>query len=372
MEARLRRCLADWLGSEVADAAGLENLGGHASLRIYWRIHLPEEFVTSGSPRGEETLMAMVLPAGVDPLTSAEGESSATVRPPELPFVNVQRLLAYLGLPVPGIDRVDLEQGVVILEDLGDVLFEHALLDAPGPQKRRELYREAIDLLIQLQASVEAVWIGRCDTGCVAFQRRFDEDLYLWEFDHYLEWGLQAQLGVEHVKPFQESLRRIFQRIAEELAAGPQTLALRDFQSRNIMRKKGDWILIDFQDALIAPVIYDLVALLRDSYIELTEFDVSELLDYYVSAGREAGLSWCADGPKVRRLFYLQTVQRKLKDAGWFIFIDRVKGNPSFLDYYGPSIGYVREALGQLEDLAELSSVLAEVEPAFEPPQESR
>ncbi len=362
MEERLRQCLSDWLDAEIAEAARLDNLGGHASLRIYWRVHLPQDLSPPRRyPRGETTLMAMVLPEGQDPLASAEGESSDAPRPAELPFVNVQRYLADIGMPVPSIDHVDMERGVLILEDLGDRLFEHAVLEAEGSEGRLRRYREAIDLLIRFQVAVE----GDEGRECVAFDRWFDGELLRWELEHYREWGLQAQHGEEATAGVDRRLDEIFEGIVEELVEAPQTLSLRDYQSRNIMEKKGSWIMIDFQDALMGPVVYDLVALLRDSYIELDAREVSTLLDYYVEAGAAAGLGWCADGDQVRRLFHVQTVQRKLKDAGRFIYIDQVKGNPSFLDYYGPSIGYVREALGALEDDSGLVEVLREVEPAF-------
>jgi aminoglycoside/choline kinase family phosphotransferase len=116
----------------------------------------------------------------------------------------------------------------------------------------------------------------------------------------------------------------------------------------------------------MGPMIYDLVALLRDSYIELPFVTVRRLVDHYTKQGFAAGLEWCDDPDAVLRAFCLQTVQRKLKDAGRFIYIDRVKGNPSFLDYYKPSIGYVRQALEMLEDdYLELAHLLAEFEPAW-------
>ena len=365
METRIRQTLAALFDNDVATRAGLKNLGGHASLRIYWRITLPDDLTPPRAyPRGESTLMAMVLPEGVDPLKSAEGSSSKAARPKELPFVDVQRFLANLGMPVPAIDVVDMPRGVLLLEDLGDELFEDAVLVAGDKKGRRKIYGEAIDLLIHFQSAV----LNHPESKpgqTIAFERSFDAELLRWELDHYLEWGLHAQLGEQTVAPFEDTLTAGFERIVDELLDLKQTLVLRDFQSRNIMRKQGNWILIDFQDALLGPFIYDLVALLRDSYIDLAPDEVEVLLGDYIDAGAEAGLPWCDDARGVRRAFYLQTVQRKLKDAGRFIYIDRVKENPSFLDYYGPSVQYVRDALEHLDDFEDFAGVLAEVEPAF-------
>ncbi len=370
MEQRIRQTLTDIFDEEVARQATLDNLGGHASLRIYWRIHLPLELSPPRVyPRGETTLMAMVLPEGLDPTASAEGQSSNAPAPEELPFVDVQRYLADIGMPVPAIDRVDMERGVLILEDLGDRLFEHAVLECDSDDEIAARYREAIDLLVKFQRAVLTDQKKYTGSGegppTIAFERAFDAETLRWELDHYLEWGLQAQLGEEVVAPFEDRLARCFDEIVAELFALPSALVLRDFQSRNIMMKSDTWILIDFQDALLGPFIYDLVALLRDSYIELPPELLEPLVDYYASRGAEDGLPWCGEVSAVRRAFHIQTIQRKLKDAGRFIYIDRVKNNPDFLDYYGPSVQYVRHALSELDGFDELADILRDVEPHF-------
>lgn len=201
--------------------------------------------------------------------------------------------------------------------------------------------------------------------GTIAHQKSFDASLLRWELDHFTEWGLQAQYGEEITNAFDEDINALFTHIVEALLDIPQTLVFRDYQSRNIMVKNDDFHLIDFQDALMGPCIYDLVALLRDSYINLPTDMVDDLVDYYAQQGQARGLAWCDDPQQVKRWFYLQTVQRKLKDAGRFIFIDRVKNNPSFLQYYTPSLGYVHHALAQLPELQHLGDILGKLEPQW-------
>lgn len=381
MEERVRKALAELFdendAENLAEAAELENLGGHASLRIYWRVTLPAEART---PRDEQTLMAMVLPQSDEALASEEGMSSEAELPDELPFVNVHRYLASLGMPVPDIDLVDMELGVLLLEDLGDRTFEEAILELgrrdelTGEAQRQaflDLYREVIDLLVDFQQAVLRSMtdddFGTND-DCIAFGRSFDGELLRWELDHYLEWGLEAQLEGEdaaRVDARKDELEDIFDQIVDQLLDVQQTLVLRDYQSRNLMQK-GDWKIIDFQDALKGPFIYDLVALLRDSYIELDSSAVDTLLGYYIERGEEAALPWCADQDQVYEAFHLQTIQRKLKDAGRFVYIDRVKGNASFLQYYDSSIRYVREALEKVPGWDGLAQILSEVEPAWQ------
>lgn len=353
MDTRIRQTLMDAYGAEVAENAQLLNLGGHASLRIYWRITLE-----APGPRGEKTLMAMVLPEGFDPSKSDEGGDTPAVT--ELPFVNVQRYLRRLGLPVGDIDVVDMPRGVLLLEDLGDATFENVYLS--DKCNAENLYKEVIDLLVDVQAKI----LADDAQDCVGYQKSFDQKLLYWELDHYREWGLDEHYGPARLGDKREALAKIFEDVVQELLNLPQCLVMRDYQSRNIMQKSGKWVLIDFQDALVGPFIYDLVALLRDSYIVLDPDMVARLVAYYGDKGRSAGLPWCADQAQVENAFHLQTVQRKLKDAGRFIFIDRVKNNPSFLPYYSPSVGYVVNALKHLPQYAHLEALLREVEPAWE------
>jgi aminoglycoside/choline kinase family phosphotransferase len=386
MEARVRRAVARLFDEDVARRAELHNLGGHASLRIYWRVQLPANLAAdqTAAPRkparGEFTRMAMVLPL-TDAFRSEEGMSQTPAATDELPFINMQRYLVDIGMPVPEIDRVDMDLGVLLLEDLGDRTFEDMIEEV---RRDRELsaaehqdaflglYREAIDLLVEFQQAVlnsrNASNTAGGSHDCIAFGRRFDRDLLRWELDHYLEWGLEARLQGDEaarVAARRDELGAAFERVVDRLLELPQTLVLRDYQSRNLMHKAGAWQIIDFQDALIGPFIYDLVALLRDSYIELSSAQVDELLGYYITRGARAALPWCADEDAAVEAFHLQTIQRKLKDAGRFINIDRVKGNPSFLPYYDSSIRYVYEAVHRLAGFTELAAILREVEPSW-------
>lgn len=362
MASRVRRALARLHGEHVAAASALKNLGGHASLRIYWRVTLPDgsdldRSTVGAHARGEPTLMAMVLPMSADAFRSEEGMSASDAPLNELPFINMQRFLSEIGIPVPKIDSVDMDLGVLLLEDLGDQTFEVSTIDVRASaeldeeEKERaflDLYREAIDLLVAFQAAVTRAATDETKRAivadCIGFGRQFDRELLRWELDHYLEWGLDARLAdnptrMARVNAHRDALQREFDRLVDELLKVPQTLVLRDYQSRNLMLKHGAWQIIDFQDALGGSFVYDLVALLRDSYIELSDAQVAQLLQHYIARAQAAELAWAADAEATTRAFYLQTVQRKLKDAGRFINIDRVKGNPSFLPYYEPSIG---------------------------------
>jgi aminoglycoside/choline kinase family phosphotransferase len=313
----------------------LTTMPGGASLRRYHRVELD-----AGKPAS-----LVVMETG-DPQHSDEVVKGARVA--ELPFLNVQRYLARGGVAVPEVYRYDQTNGLVYLEDLGDVTFESRVA-SPDDETRRRYYRLAIDNLVAMQRYAAA----NADPTCLAFGRGFDYDLLKWELDHFREYGLEAQ-GIELAAAERDELERIFRGIAEQLAAAPRIFVHRDYQSRNLMVLDDPTRLkiIDFQDALLGTAAYDLVGLLRDSYVQLSPALLDELVGYHV---RRAEL----DDAAFRRLFHLQTVQRKLKDAGRFVFIERVKKIPGFMQHIPSSLGYVAHALQQLPELSDLRSLLS-------------
>lgn len=343
-EERVRRAVARARGCVASDSTVVKRLAGHASARSYWRV---------GSPPASSVVM--VLPPDARPEEITKGPRTTVD-----PFVDIQRLLREFGVRVPEIIafyRDDPEGGLMVLEDLGDTTLEDALLDLRGRSEgavRSSLYETAIDQLARLRAAAD-----RAPGGSVAFTRSFDRDLYRWELDHFREWLLEAWKGATLSAAERPIVDREFDRISSLLDAEPKGFTHRDYQSRNLMvLPSGEQAVIDFQDALLGPRQYDLVALLRDSYVELPSSFVEQMLRRYLAKLEEAG------GPNLeygsfREVFDLLTVQRKLKDAGRFVFIDRVKKNPSFLVSIPASLRYVREAFARRPDLRELQEILA-------------
>jgi aminoglycoside/choline kinase family phosphotransferase len=336
-EARVRGAVSRATGRE-ASGSPVRRLAGHASARSYWRV---------GTPPASHVVM--VMPPDAKPEEVTKGAPSAVD-----PFVDVQGYLAGVGVRVPAIVAFfqdDPRGGLMVLEDLGDEMLETRLL-AGDPA--RPLYERAIDQLARLRAHAEAR-----PGGCLAFGRAFDHDLYLWELHHFREWLLEAWKGASLSAAEREVVDREFEGIARALAAEPRGFTHRDYQSRNIMvLPSGEQVVIDFQDALLGPRQYDLVALLRDSYVELPAELVEAMLRRYLDRLAAEG------GPRLgyepfRAVFDLLTVQRKLKDAGRFVFIDRVKKNPGFLPSIPASLRYVRDAFARRPELARLREILA-------------
>ncbi|HEY0881325.1 MAG TPA: phosphotransferase [Archangium sp.] len=339
LDTQLRQQVESAVGRPIG-AAPVLKLKGDASNRSYYRVGTPPE-----------SWVLMVMPPDA---SKKSEEASKGPAPTELPFVNVHRYLKKLGVRVPEILRYDEPAGMMVLEDLSDQTFEAAL----GKTDRTALYTRAVQLLATLRARAEK----HQDPSCLAFTRAFDEELYDWELHHFREWGLEVWSGKKPTDAERAELDSTFRKIAQTLAAAPRGFTHRDYQSRNIMVKNDELIVIDFQDALQGPRQYDLVALLRDSYVELPKDFVDSMLDVYIEAfAKETGERI---EPKAFKSFFdLLTVQRKLKDAGRFEFINRVKGNPGFLVSIPASLRYVRDAFAVQPELAPLRKLIAKYVP---------
>lgn len=320
--------LSQLLGKTVVH---VDKLFGDASYRAYFRIVC----------KTGETFILMAMPEGR--MSVSEEITNIKEPPTELPFINIRNYLASLSLPVPEIKVFSKEKAWLILEDLGDVKLVDYLRNA-SEKETLFRYKEAIDLLLELQAKAKS------SSECYAFRRSFDAILMNWEFDHFWEYYFQSESALQPTAQDKTLFAKETRNITEELSKLPFGFTHRDYQSRNLMRYNNRFYIIDFQDALLGPKVYDLVCLLRDSYVDITKH-LEELLRYYAE---KSGASL----KTLRYLFDLQTVQRKLKDSGRFVFIDKVKKNPSFLQYIPVSMGYVKAALERLPEYENLYIML--------------
>jgi hypothetical protein len=338
--ARLNAMLQNAMGIDVP-VREITKLHGDASYRTYYRVVLDND----------KTYILMQMPAGKASVSEEITNFNGTHK--ELPFINVARFLEKRGICVPSIRHYFEDDHLIILEDLGDNLMAR-IVENGDDNVRRNWYKRAIGLLATLQARTT----GSTKFECVALQRSFDTTLLNWEFDHFSEYGVEERLGIEMAKADHGVFIEQTRRISDAIAQLPYGFTHRDFQSRNILIVNDELYLIDFQDALLGPAAYDLVSLLRDSYVELSPSLVTELISFYCDKkGRDVS--------SFRHEFDLVTCQRKLKDAGRFVFIDRVKKNPNFLKYIPASLGYVRAALERLPEYQQLYEMLKKYVPEW-------
>ncbi len=295
----------------------------------------------------------MQLAAPEDFKESEEAVSGSSTSMTELPFINVLYHLWKAGIAVPRLYYYDQAAGLLYLEDFGDVTLSEAYRELQEPD-RSALYHQAITTLARIHTKATSL----SNQGCLAFHRGFDVPLLMWEFDHFLEFGVEAR----QEKPIPEGeklvIRSEFHRIAELMASQPKVFTHRDYHSRNLMVVGTRLGIIDFQDALMGPASYDVASLLRDAYIQLEEPLIEELIRLYLTeTAREKPLGYRE--PDFRRLFDFTSIQRNLKAAGRFVYIDRVKQNPKFLADIPRTLGYVRRNLAKYPELITLHKHLA-------------
>jgi aminoglycoside/choline kinase family phosphotransferase len=323
-----------------ADSVLLTPLAGDASNRRYFRIGL------NGTGPASLILMQLAEPEAFK--QSEEAVSGASVQINELPFINVMTHLVKAGVTVPSLHYYDRDAGFLYLEDFGDLSLAEACRQA-DPSTIERLYRHAIEELVVLQAKGTALR----DPACIAFHRSFDVPLLMWEFEHFLEYGIVARQGRPMCSEDCLVIQAEFRKIADLLASQPQVFVHRDYHSRNLMVDDRRLGVIDFQDALMGSASYDLASLLRDAYIQLDERLIDRLIEYFLD-GLAAHGPVRPDRAAFRRLFDLTSIQRNLKAAGRFVYIDRVKHNPKFLADIPRVLGYVKRNLAKYPELATL------------------
>ncbi len=302
-------------------------LTGDASDRRYVRVLL----------RGRPSVVLSVHSGPIDFVSST--------------FVRVAELFTALGLPVPRIEHHDDALGILGLEDLGDETLQ-AHLGGASTADRGKRYREAVGLIVQLQQRGAT----HASAAYPPYTVAFDHEKLTWELEFFVRHFLLAYRGALPDEAIRVALRAEWSSLVDELAAEPRVLCHRDYHSRNLMWHQGRLFIIDFQDARMGPDTYDLASLLRDSYVDLPEAAVDDLLDYFyaLSRGRPATT---AEGREFRRRFDLMALQRNLKALGTFGYQTTTRGNPVYMQYVPRTLAYVRRTLhadGRYGRLAEL------------------
>jgi aminoglycoside/choline kinase family phosphotransferase len=316
--------------------ASVVPLTGDASDRQYFRVLLPDD----------GTQVLAVHPGPIDFA--------------QLPFVNVASLFAAMPVPVPRILGHANELGIIALQDLGDVTLQ-AHLGAATPGEHAGLYREAVGLIETMQRRGAELADARLDEArYIPYGIAFDVDKLTWELNFFVKHFLEAYRGASFSEAARAALAEEFSTVVHELAAEPRVLCHRDYHSRNLMLHDGVLHIIDFQDARMGPDTYDLVSLLRDSYVDFTEPQVEELIAFFMALRGVRGADDAADTPqRFRARFDLMALQRNLKALGTFGFQAATRANPVYIQYIPRTLTYVRANLERHARFARLHELLS-------------
>lgn len=286
-----------------------------------------------------------------------EGERSLIVMdapPPQedcRPFVKVAGLLASAGVHVPEILAADLEQGYLLLPDLGRQTY----LDVIDENNADALFEDALEALVAFQRlPVEGLLPS------------YDEALLRRELQLFPDWYLARHLGVTLDGEALAAWERICTRLIDSALAQPRVLVHRDYMPRNLMQSRPNPGVLDFQDAVFGPVTYDVTCLFKDAFLSWPQARVETWLRRYWQRAQAAGIPLPESFEAFQQASDLMGVQRHLKVIGIFARICHRDGKPRYLGDVPRFFAYLDEVIARRPELAELGELLARLpkEPA--------
>ncbi len=314
--------LKDWLATRLCTDFQIKLISGDASFRRYFRVQLPTS-----------CYIAMDSPPELIPVQ---------------PFIDLAKAYQEQGILVPQVIEQNIEQGFLLLSDLGDV----QLLSCLNENTMVDYYARAIDLL----GSVFAVTVSAQQP-----LPTYDAQFVMKELAIFSEWLLGKHLNMSLSASETRMLDDAFKSLTDNAMAQPQGGMHRDYHSRNIMIKDDALAVIDFQDAVIGPVTYDAVSLLRDCYIRCSDATLALMMrrHYDLLIQRElitADVSFA----QYRRWFDLMGIQRHLKAAGIFCRLNYRDSKPAYMADIPMTLQYIVDVAATYPELHALRDWLIE------------
>ncbi|NHW03037.1 aminoglycoside phosphotransferase family protein [Stutzerimonas degradans] len=259
------------------------------------------------------------------------------------PFVKIAGLLAAAGVHVPQVLAADLERGFLLLSDLGRQTY----LDVIDADNADRLFADAIDALLTFQRQPLQVPMPL-----------YDEALLRRELQLFPEWYVQRHLGCTFDDGQQQAWERVCGVLIDSALAQPRVLVHRDYMPRNLMLSEPNPGVLDFQDAVLGPVTYDITSLFKDAFVSWPEARVQGWLRDYWQKARDAGIAVPDSFEELQRASDLMGVQRHLKVIGIFARICHRDGKPRYLADVPRFFAYIETVLARRPELAELATLL--------------
>ncbi|HUG78413.1 MAG TPA: phosphotransferase [Burkholderiales bacterium] len=314
--------LERWLAVQLDRRFALAPASEDASFRRYFRATLEDgrSYIAMDAPPGREDCR---------------------------PFVRIARMLREAGLHAPQVFFQDLERGFLLLSDLGT----RSYLQELTVDNAAQLFGDATDALLRWQLATRAGELAP-----------YDEALLRREMDLFPEWYVKRHLGTELTDRQKDSLEGVFRLLVRSALSQPQVYVHRDYMPRNLMVCEPNPGVLDFQDAVLGPLSYDMVSLLRDAFVSWEEERILDWTARYWEKARRAGLPVDADFGEFWRAFEWMGLQRHLKVLGIFARIRYRDGKPKYLADTPRFIGYARDVAGRYPALAPLAGLLDALE----------
>ncbi len=295
--------LQEWIVRTLGKDISIELISGDASFRRYFRV--------------------------IDHGTSFIAMDS----PPELisvtPFISLANEYQHHGLLAPQVLKQDIQQGFLLLSDLGDT----QLLSVLSEDNVADYYQQALLLLNQIATITESAGKPLA---------LYDDEFVLRELGIFTEWLLEHHLGLTLTEQELLMLNQVFQLLVDNVAEQPKVGMHRDYHSRNLMLLNGQLAVIDFQDSVLGPITYDAVSLLRDCYVCWPPEIVAALMQSHYQQMQQAGLlAQEVTLTQYRRWFDLMGLQRHLKAAGIFCRLNYRDAKPGYMKDIPLTLRYV-------------------------------
>lgn len=261
-----------------------------------------------------------------------------------IPFININEILLAAKLHTPFLYEKNIDEGFLMLEDLGTTDY----LSQLNQSSATNLYHDAMDVLIKLQ---------QIKTDQLP---KYSAELLTLEMTLFPEWLIGHHLSIKLSKEQQALQKNIEESLISNALTQPQTMVHRDYHSRNLMvTKENNPGVIDFQDAVIGPITYDLVSLLKDCYIKWSDQEIHSWVDYYRSIQplvsdipREQFIKW----------FDLMGIQRHLKAIGIFARLNHRDNKPGYLKDIPRTLSYIVDCAPRYEETQPLMQLIDELD----------
>ena len=314
--------LQNWLTEILGTSAfNLKPASEDASFRTYHRLFLKNKtFIVMDAPPEQENCKV---------------------------FIKITKKLRACDVNVPIIHNVNIEQGFLLLSDLGNDLYLNKL----NKSSIYELYSDALSTLVAIQVLVN---VGGVD--------EYDKSLLISEMNLFREWLIEKHLNIKLSDSQVKILTTLFDLLVNNALQQPKVFVHRDFHSRNLMvTKENNPGVIDYQDAVYGPISYDLVSILKDCYIKWPKEEIDKWVDFYLNKLYEEKAQYRINRDEFVRWFDLMGVQRHLKASGIFARLSHRDGKHNFLEDIPRTLSYILDLKETYEELQPICIILEEL-----------
>ena len=314
--------LQNWLTEILGTSAfNLKPASEDASFRTYHRLFLKNKtFIVMDAPPEQENCKV---------------------------FIKITKKLRACDVNVPIIHNVNIEQGFLLLSDLGNDLYLNTL----NKSSIYELYSDALSTLVSIQVLVN---VGGVD--------EYGKSLLISEMNLFREWLIEKHLNIKLSDSQVKILTTLFDLLVNNALQQPKVFVHRDFHSRNLMvTKENNPGVIDYQDAVYGPISYDLVSILKDCYIKWPKEEIDKWIDFYLNKLYEEKAQHRINRDEFVRWFDLMGVQRHLKASGIFARLSHRDGKHNYLEDIPRTLSYILDLKETYEELQSICIILEEL-----------